>query len=688
MKYLLLVFTISFFALTVYAQKNPKIVKSEFKVTDEDFKDVWKKVKKGNRNYIKAKKGFYKLATEHYQKAYEYNSDNAALCYKYGVSAIMVSQNKLALKLLENAYNLDQFVAPDVQFWYGLALQRNSQFDKAIIQYEEFLDLLSDRKRNKVQLLVDKHITECKSGKDLLKTPKRALIDNLGPGVNSTYSEYAPLFSKNDSMVLFTSRRPINKKSKRSQTTYEYFEDIYYTSFKNGKWHESDIFPKPLNSKGNDASVALSSTGKELMLYRGKEKSGNIYMSIFNERKDKWGKPKKVINKINTKKFKETTLSFSNDSAIIYFVSNRSKGEGGKDIYFAKGKNGNWRKPKNIGAILNTEFDEEAVFLGRNDSTLYFSSKGHSSMGGYDIFKSYLLPDGRWTEPENLGFPVNSPDDDLFFSISDNGRFGYYASKSGEGYGDYDIYSIVFLGPEKEIVFPDEKIQLAYYIKPVAEISMEEPVFIKTMRMTVIKGIVTDISGTKPLAANIEIIDNATNEALQLVQTNSQTGAYTVLLPSGKNYGMTANAEGYMFHSENFNIPEASQYQEITKDIRLLSIDPGSKVVLNNVFFDTGKSTLRTESYPELNKLAQVFMLYPKLVVEISGHTDNKGKAATNKKLSKARAQSVVDYLTANGVPSARLVAVGYGSDQPVETNKTEEGRQKNRRVEAKILSK
>jgi outer membrane protein OmpA-like peptidoglycan-associated protein len=198
---------------------------------------------------------------------------------------------------------------------------------------------------------------------------------------------------------------------------------------------------------------------------------------------------------------------------------------------------------------------------------------------------------------------------------------------------------------------------------------------------------VTDYNTGKPIQALVELVDNATGKKEKDARSNAENGSYLITLPSGKNYGFSVNADGYMFHSENFNVPAASGYKEILKDIRLQPMTAGSKIILYNTFFETGKSNLRPESYSELNRLAEMFTKYPNLVIEISGHTDNKGNKATNQKISMARAKSVVNYLLSQGVKPQNLKAVGYYFLYPVGNNKTEEGRQQNRRVEAKILS-
>lgn len=681
-----------FVSSATYAQENPKILKDEFKITEVGFKDAWKNIKKGNKYYRQGLKGSYQMALEYYLKAVEYNEDYAPLLYKIGVCYEKASDEKNTLKYIKQAWDYDAFLTEDIHFWLGRAYHLNSQFSKAIDEYKEYRDGLDEKKLKADRYDINKYIEECQDAMDLTEKPIRILIDNVGESINSKYPDYAPVFCSYDSIILFTSRRDITMGGKRNALTNEYYEDIYFTSWLNGKWWESKSYGKPINSKGNDAAVAVSTTGSEMLIYRGKEKNGNIYKADFNFNTKKWKKPKKIIRKINTKKYRETTLTFSHDSTTIFFVSNNKKGVGGKDIWIISKKpnsNSGWSKPKNLGSLVNTTYDEEAVFLTEDDKTLYFASKGHNSMGGYDIFKTYWLPDGTFTKPENVGFPLNTPEDDMFFSISKNGRFGYYASKGNEvNYGDFDLYSVIFLGPEKPLLQENEDDLIAHIKEPVSEITMEEPIFIQTMKLTVVKGVVSEFSTLVPLEATVEIIDNATEEIIQTIKTNATTGEYMVMLPSGKNYGMSVSAENYMFHSENFEIPAEQEFQEIIKDVQLLPLDPGAKIVLNNVFFDTGKATLRSESYPELARLAQVFILYPKIIVEISGHTDSDGSDAANKTLSKNRAQAVVDYLVSIDVPVSQLVAIGYGEEQPRADNKTKEGKQLNRRVEAKILSK
>jgi outer membrane protein OmpA-like peptidoglycan-associated protein len=307
-------------------------------------------------------------------------------------------------------------------------------------------------------------------------------------------------------------------------------------------------------------------------------------------------------------------------------------------------------------------------------------------MGGYDIFKT-VLENGKWSTPENLGYPVNSPDDDVYFAISGSGRRGYYASAKEGGYGEKDIYVITFLGPEKSFALSGEDNLIASAQEPI-KAKAAEAVEIKTISLTILKGTITDAFTKKPLEATIELVDNVKNEVIATFKSNSSTGKYLVSLPSGKNYGIAVKAEGYLFHSENFDIPASSGYQEVVKDVELKNVAVGSIIVLRNIFFDFDKATLRPESTNELERLIKLLNDLPTLKIEIGSHTDSKGSDDYNMKLSQSRSESVVSYLINHGIAKDRLVAHGYGETKPIDTNDTDEGRQNNRRSEFKILSK
>ncbi|MFN3916101.1 MAG: OmpA family protein [Flavobacteriales bacterium] len=486
----------------------------------------------------------------------------------------------------------------------------------------------------------------------------RIEIELMDNNINSTYDDYAPVITADGLEMFFTSRRPYTEKEiKRKQ---EGKENIYKSTFdpETKTWSEAVSLEENVNIPGrHNSNIAVSNDGQRLLIYQDdRYGNGDIYESYAKG--SKWSDPRSISDKINEESH-ESSASISPDGRTIYFVSERKGGQGKRDIWMCtKDGNGKWGQPKNLGNVINTKEDEEAVFIHPDGKTLYFSSKGHNSIGGYDIFKS-VFNNGKWSKPENIGEPINTKGDDLFFVLAANGQVGYYASSRD---GDKkNIYEIRFL--------------------PVSKEKQKQP------QVTVFKGIVKDEKTGAPIEATIEITDNEKNELLSSFTSNSESGRYLVSLPSGKNYAITVNAPGYVFHSENVTLSDTASYQEIRKDITLKKIEAGTKVVLKNIFFDYNKTSLREESISELNRLLKILNDNPKLKIEISGHTDNRGSDEYNNRLSQGRAKSVVEYLITMGIEMGRLTYKGYGKAQPIASNDTEEGMQENRRVEFKILS-
>lgn len=626
---------------------------------------------------------------EKYVNAAKYNPDYPELNYKVGVCYLESPQKSKALNFLIKAYEANKRVAADISFHIARGYHLSANFEKAIEYYNNYKSTLSPTELAKMGTIIQKKIEECNNGKEIIKKKERVFIDNVGLSINSPYPDYSPLISTDESMMIYTSRRPGGTSTNLSSDGLD-FEDIYISYNENGKWKKSENIGKTLNTPDHDATIGLSPDGTELFLYKA-ENMGDIYVSTLKG--NEWSKPKSLKG-INSK-YHETTASFSFSGNTIYFVSDREKDDfgtksyGGKDIYFAdKDADGNWGKVKNMGSTINTPYDEEAVFMHPDGKTMYFSSRGHKTMGDYDIFKCTLNDKGEWDTPENLGYPINSTDDDRFFVISGSGKHGYYATAKEGGEGFHDIYMITFLGPEKPLVQSNEDNLLASLENPVKEVVVEKAVELKTMRLTVLKGTVKDAFTGDPVEATIEIVDNVKNKAVFTSTANSKTGKFLVTLPSGRNYGIFVHAEKYLPHSENFDLAEATEYKEVEKEIKLAKIDVGAKIVLRNIFFDYGKSTLRSESFGELDRLQKLLTEFNTVKIEISGHTDNKGSKAINKPLSENRAKAVVDYLVKNGIAQDRLTFAGYADEQPIAENKTEDGRQQNRRVEFKVLSK
>jgi outer membrane protein OmpA-like peptidoglycan-associated protein len=335
-------------------------------------------------------------------------------------------------------------------------------------------------------------------------------------------------------------------------------------------------------------------------------------------------------------------------------------------------------------SIVNSKFDDGPIYIHIDGETMYIASEGNESMGGFDIFVSKRMQ-GSWSKPVNMGYPINTPYDDFFFASTANGKFAYIASNREGGKGGYDIYKVTFWGPEKKPIFDVEDYLLASVAMPVKDHQIEAAVDVNKKSFTVFKGTTIDAMTKKPVEAEIEITDNATGKIIETFTTNSATGKFIITLISGKNYGIAVKAKGYLFHSENFDIPAGSGDNLVNTVIELKNIAIGSKIALRNIFFDMGKAVLRAESNAELDRLVKLMKDVPTLKIEISGHTDNTGSATINETLSQQRAEAVVAYLVSKGVVAARMTAKGYGSSRPIASNSSDEGKQQNRRTEFEI---
>ncbi len=647
----------------------------------KELSDALSHIKEGDKFYDDGP-GVYRLAIEEYKKAYDFNPNNALLNYKLGRCYFIQNDKSNAIKYFEKALELDPRISLDMDYndanlLLAKAYHRDYQFDKAIEKYKEHKNGLNPEQLAQEAEQIDKYIQECDFAKELVAHPERVFVDNMGNVVNSAFPDYKPLVIPEENMIMFTSARENTTGRKRAEDSY-YYEDIYVTYYDEGHWTMPEN-SYDINSNNHDATAGISSDGSILYIY--KSAGGNsLYESILSN--NMYVLPSKMDHEIN-EGMKQSSASLSFDKTTLYFTSLREDGYGGMDIYVTKkDAKDRWQRPINIGATINTPYDEEGVYISTDNKTLYFSSKGHNSMGGFDIFKSEYV-DGRWTNPVNLGYPINTPDDDVFFTLSGNGQRGYYSSKKKNGFGGQDLYMITFLGASKPLAFISEDAMFAWRLprfapKPAPAIEQN----------TILEGVILDEGSLTPLQATIEIIDNSKNELLASFESNSTSGAYLISLKPGKNYGITVSKPEYLFHSENFNIPEDAVARKITKDILLKKLEVGSKIVLNNIFFDFNKATLTDESIAELDRVYKLLEETPKLKIEMSGHTDNIGSASYNQKLSEERAKAVVDYLVRKGISAGRLTYKGYGMTQPVASNDTEEGRQQNRRTEFKVVEK
>jgi outer membrane protein OmpA-like peptidoglycan-associated protein/tetratricopeptide (TPR) repeat protein len=675
-------------AVLINAQEESKIRKSEFKIINTGFKDAWKAVRLGNK-YFKKGPGTYREARKSYLKAYRYNPNNAELNYMIGVCFLFSDDKFESIKYLKKSYKIKPNVTSDIRFMLGRAYHLVLDFDNAILEYTEYKNNLNPKILVTKNALINQLIAQCRNGKDLKKDPVRVVVSNPGKNINSEYDDYNSVISADESLMYFTSRRMLDEKSKRNPADNKFYEDIYVSRKNINEWGRAKRFDKKINkskNKVNNAAVGISEDTKELYSYMGKSNSGDIFRSTY--KKGKWTSPHRLSGKINSKS-RETSLCFSSNERTMYFVSSNKKTTlGGMDIFVSKKDyNGKWGDPVNMGSMINTAFDEVAVSLTANDSTLFFSSDGHNTMGGYDIFRTKLSETGLWSKPENIGYPINTPDDDVFFVLTTDGKTAYYSTIRENGIGGKDIYKVVYLGAEKEMALSGEGDLVAGLQKPPDNIFFGGPQRLEVDTSLLMQGMITDSENQKPVIAKLELIDVDVSRIVATAISDA-SGNYKLKVPAPKSYGVEIIAKDYLLYLDAIDLSNEPPDEIIIRNFKLDRVEVGVKVILKNIFFEFGKSTLKSESYAELNHVAKFLQNNETLKLEISGHTDNIGTYKYNKKLSEDRAKAVVNYLLKRGIDQSRLTYKGYAYDQPVAPNTTEAGRAKNRRVEFKVLSK
>ena len=664
--------------------QNVEFSKDNFGDNKQGLREAQRELKAGDDAYL-VEPPRYGEALTHYLTAQQFNGNNAALNVKIGNCFLHSGTKSKALPYLQKAQQLSPNADPHLHYLLARALHLSAKWGPAMKEYQQSSPTTPGDGTPESEAVtagdLQRRLLECRNGQALEKNPVRVFIDNVGPEINSSYSDYGPVVSADESTLLFTSRRPQANGAKDPDGD-GYYEDIYQAQRNGTRWRTATNLGAPVNTSGHDATVGLAPDGQRLLVYED-ENGGDLFESNLDG--TAWSKPDRLPARINSK-YHESSAAYSPDGRYLYFVSDKPEGgHGGRDIYRVE-LNGK-AIPENLGTAINTPYGEEAVFLMPDGKTLYFSSEGHNSMGGYDIFKS-TFENGKWSEPQNLGWPINTPDDDVFFVTSASGRHGYYSADRTGGLGGKDIYLITFLGPEKPAALSEENQLLASRLAPIAQPPLAPPVAVATAQVTILKGTVTDAGSGQPLAASIELVDNQTGQTIATFHSNAVSGRYLVSLPSGTNYGIVVKQEGYLFHSENFDLPSGAAFAEVTKDIPLKKLEVGAVIVLNNIFFDFGKATLRPESTAELQRLQKLLTEQPALKLEMSGHTDNVGKPAANQELSQRRAQAVVAYLTSHGTTPDRLTAAGYGDTKPVLPNTSAANRQLNRRTEFKVTGK
>jgi outer membrane protein OmpA-like peptidoglycan-associated protein len=491
----------------------------------------------------------------------------------------------------------------------------------------------------------EKYLKDCEFAIEALKHPVKYEPINMGPEINSVSRDYFPSVTADGAQLIFSRNIDGN-------------EDFFISTKVDQSWSSPQPLSEIINTKNyNEGAQSISPDGRYLFFTGCNRPDGlgrcDIYVS-HKKGKD-WGEPFNLGAAINTP-YWESQPSISPDGNTLYFVSNRPGGLGGYDIWKSILKaDGYWSQPENLGAEINTPYDEHTPFLHPDGKTLYFSSDGWPGMGNKDIFISHLKEDGKWARPENLGYPINTFNEETGLIVTPDGNYGLFSSNLKGGYGDMDIYQ--FKMPENR----------------------------KPLPITYVKGVVTDKESRTFLEAKIQVVNLNSKKIIYSDYTAATTGDFLAVMPIGDNYAFNVSADGYLFYSENYQLDSAYVSNPFVVQVALEKLTADKNMVLKNIFFNTNEYSLLPASLTELNTLLDLLKNNASLCIEIQGHTDNVGNEQQNEQLSLQRAQAVYDHLVAHHIAAERLSFKGYGASRPVAANDTAAHRMQNRRTSFRI---
>jgi outer membrane protein OmpA-like peptidoglycan-associated protein len=572
--------------------------------------------------------------------------------YRRGLTYFSMKQYAKALENYEQGLSLTTDIRKQKVFWFDLGelYLLSGEYEKAMKVLSAFIN---NETQNKVKY--DRATLLFKSAEFALKSKSNSLFKRrqLSDTVNRFVMQYFPVLTADQRQLIFTRRVGAGPNED---------EDLVVSNRdEQGRWKSPESISKNINTQLNEGTCAISADGRKLIFTSCSGRDGIGSCDLYESRRvgEIWTTPKNLGRNVNSNEW-ESQPSLSADGRTLYFVSDRRSGLGRRDIWVSTLDDaGNWTKAINAGKPVNSQFDEISPFIHVNDRSLYFASNGLPGFGGYDIF--YCERDSaQWGSPQNIGSIINDHEDQFSLFITAEGKKGYYSHEETlpSGLSRSKIF---------EVEIPSE-----HQIK---------------FRSNYVKGIIRDKITQLPLTAKIELINIENNKTVSLVESDSISGEYLMVLTQGAEYALYVNKRGYLFKSFNFNYSEISDFKPIEINIDLEKASEGSMAILNNIFFDLDKFDLKPKSIPELQKIIRFMQENPQVRVEVSGHTDNSGQASYNKQLSEKRALSVYDYLLQKGVDKNRLLPKGYGSEKPIATNESEIGRQQNRRIEFKIIN-
>ena len=619
------------------------------------YNNLSTKSKKASELYEKADYFYvrkdYRSVVDYLQKAIKKDNEFIEAYFRLGNSQYKLGDTLLALSNWEKAISIAGETPGHSYLYYyiGELYFETGAYQKSKAAFATYLTLNkadSRRKRN-----VEIRYKSAAFAVSAMEAPLEFNPQPVGGALNRFALQYFPVMPVDQQSMIFTRRLGIDP----SQD-----EDLYI-SYKNadGDWQAPVSLSDHINTVFKEGTCSISADGRMLIFTScyGRQGYGGCDLFVSFKSGSEWSPPENLGPGINTGAW-DSQASLSADGRTLYFVSDREGGFGKRDIWVSrKGANGNWTKAENAGNAVNTPEDEVSPFIHPNGQRLYFASKGHIGMGGFDIYFSDRI--SQWSTPVNMGYPLNTGKDEVSLFITADGSKGYYS---------------------KELVDNNNQKRSLIY-----EIDIPETLRIIN-KSTFVEGSVYDAATKSPLEATVELINLLNDEKLLVVSSDSLTGNYLMVLTEGVEYGLYVTRQGYLYKSLRFNYDKKETGEPIIIDIYLEPVSTGAKTILNNIFFAVDAYELDPRSRTELREIIQFLEDNPEISIRIEGHTDNTGSESYNMELSGKRAKAVYDYLLAKGIDKERLSYKGFGMLKPLAENTTEENRALNRRIEFRIV--
>lgn len=476
-------------------------------------------------------------------------------------------------------------------------------------------------------------------------------IEELPSAINQFQLQYFPALTIDENTIIYT---------KRDTNLPASDEDMVISTRIDGEWIPSQSISKEINTPFNEGACSISADGSTLIFAacEGRMTFGSCDLFITFRQGNKWSTPENLGSRVNSQ-YWDSQPSLSADGRTLFFSSNRPGGEGKRDIWLTSFDGRVWREPVNLGNPVNTAFDETTPFIHANSTTLFFSSQGHVGLGGYDLLATERR-EGHWTKPRNLGFPINTHHDELSLFVNPAGSTGYYAKELSKAVTIVESILVKFQIPYDTLV----KSKSSY-----------------------ITGRVLDADSGEPIGADFKMTNLNDSSDIYFVRSDSLTGSYFLALTQGRDYGVFVSKKGYLFEDLKFQAKENTVLHPDTINLFLKPLRPGESIVLENIYFEFDEYRLDRKSLSELNALVHFLKSNDNFTFEIQGHTDNIGDQNYNMQLAQSRAKTVYNYLLNNGIPKERMRYKGYGDGEPLASNASESGREKNRRITFVILA-